>query len=407
MPASPTENAQSVCAPLKRESETATQITGSRTPCAANAARTTGRRWRTDAFAPQPPTPPPFTTAEDVAGYDALFNSALKCRRGVGWKYSTQIYCAHLLRNVIDLSDAIRTGTYREGVPRVVNITYPKKRTARSIPFRDRTFQRSINDTVLYPSMVRSFIYPNFACQRGKGTDAAREYWRNALHAAYLSYGTADFYIVCGDFKGYYDNMRHDVTNAMFASRLDPWTAYWVTRTLNRQYKGDKGYNPGSQMVQIAGISYLDRFDHFMKERLHVRRYLRYMDDFRAICRTEAEGRAILAAAAEEAANVGLALHPKKSRVVKAGDGALFLGFIYRVTSTGRVLMLRDPARVKETRRKYRRLARKIQRGEAAPDRLDASYQGVRACMEKGTNRRLVRRMDDFVNTIKKEIANA
>lgn len=153
--------------------------------------------------------------------------------------------------------------------------------------------------------------------------------------------------------------------------------------------------------------SYLDHFDHFMKERLHVRRYLRYMDDFRAICRTEAEGRAILAAAAEEAAKVGLMLHPTKSRVVKACDGALFLGFIYRVTPPGRVLMLRDPARVKETRRKYRRLARKIQRGEVAADRLDASYQGVRACMEKGTSRRLVRRIDDFVNTIKKEIANA
>lgn len=212
---------------------------------------------------------------------------------------------------------------------------------------------------------------------------------------------------MCGDFKGYYDNMRHDVTNAMFAARLDPWSAYWVTRTLDRQYKGDKGYNPGSQMVQIAGISYLDRFDHFMEERLRVRRYLRYMDDFRAICRTEAEGHAILSAASEEAAKVGLALHPTKSSVARAADGALFLGFIYRVTPTGRVLMLRDPVRVKETRRKYRRLARKIQRGEVAPDRLDASYQGVRACMEKGTNRRLIRRMDDFVNTIKKEITNA
>ena len=114
-----------------------------------------------------------------------------------------------------------------------------------------------------------------------------------------------------------------------------------------------------------------------------------------------------IAAAADESAKVGLTLHPEKSRVVKAVDGALFLGFVYRVTPTGRVLMLRDPARVKETRRKYRRLARKIQRGEVAADRLDASYQGVRACMEKGTNRRLVLRMDDFVNTIKKEIANA
>lgn len=345
--------------------------------------------------------------AECVAGYDALFDSTFKCRRGVGWKYSTQNYFIHMVRNVIELSDDIRNGRYREGKPHKVAIKYPKPRTAISISFRDRTFQRSTNDIVLYPAMVRSFIYPNFACQRGKGTDAAREYWRNALHAAYLSYGTADFCIVCGDFKGYYDNMRHDVTRAMFASRLDPWTAYWVMRTLDRQYKGDKGCNPGSQMVQIAGISYLDLFDHFMKERLRVRFYVRYMDDFMVICRTEEEGRAILAAAQEEAAKVGLALHPIKSRVVKAKDGALFLGFIYRITATGRVLMLRDPQRVKEARRKYRRLVNRMKRGEISPEKLDASYQGVRACMEKGTNKRLIRRMDDFVNSLKGELENA
>ena len=345
--------------------------------------------------------------AEGVAGYDALFDSTCKCRRGVGWKHSTQSYCLHMVRNVIELSYDIRSGRYREGKPHMVAITYPRPRTAMSIPFRDRTFQRSENDRVLYPRSVRSFVPANFACQKDKGTDAAREYWRNALHAAYLRRGTADFFVVCGDFKGYYDNMRHDVTNAMFRGRLDDWSAYWVTRTLDRQYKGDKGYNPGSQMVQIAGISYLDRFDHFMKERMRIRAYVRYMDDFRAICRTEEEGRAILAAAQEEAAKVGLLLHPTKSRVVRAKDGALFLGFVYRVTDTGRVLMLRDPQRVKETRRKYRRLVNRMKRGEVAPEKLDASYQGVRACMEKGTNRRLIRRMDDFVESLKGELENA
>lgn len=226
------------------------------------------------------------------------------------------------------------------------------------------------------------------------------------MHSAYLAYGTSDFYVVCGDFKGYYDNMRHDITNAMFRGRLDDWSGYWSTRTLDKQYSGDKGYNPGSQMVQIAGISYLDGFDHFMKEQLRVRRYVRYMDDFLAICLTEDEGRRILDSAGREAAKVGLSLHPRKSRVVRAMDGVQFLGFVYRITESGRVLMFRDPQRIKETRRKYRRLSAKIKRGEVAPDRLDASYQGVRSCMEKGTNVMLVRKMDDFVKMIKGEIEN-
>lgn len=405
MRASPTGYAPSICASGYGVTETARNSTGSLEPCAASAVQTTGRRWRTPAG--HPSTPPPFNDlAKYVAGFDALFDSAFKCRRGVGWKYSVQNYCLHLIRNALELSEALADGTYREGKPRIVAITYPKKRMAMSIPFRDRTFQRSLNDTMLYPATVCSFIHANFACQRGKGTDAARTYWRDALHAAYHRYGTADFYVVCGDFRGYYDNMRHDITNAMFRSRLDDWSAYWVTRTLDKQYKGEKGYNPGSQMVQIAGISYLDRFDHFMKEELRVKGYVRYMDDFRAICRTEEEGHAVLAAAQEEATSVGLSLHPKKSRIVAAKDGALFLGFIYRLTDTGRVLMLRDPQRVKEVRRKYRRLARRIACGELAPEKLDTSYQGVRACMEKGTNRRLVRRLDRFVEGLKMTFGN-
>lgn len=406
---SPTEQVRPGSASLEGCPEAALSSTGSPAPCAEESVRTTGRQWRTLADASHPSTLPPslpFSVEEAVAGSDALYASMLKCRRGVGWKHSTQIYCLHALRNVIDLSDAIRGGVYREGTPKVVHITYPKKREAMSIPFRDRTFQRSLNDVVLYPGMVRSFIYANFACQKGKGTDAAREYWRNALHRAYLKYGTDRFWVVCGDFKGYYDNMRHDITNALFASRLDPWSGSWTARTLDWQYKGDKGYNPGSQMVQIAGISYLDRFDHFMKERLRLKMYIRYMDDFRAVCRTEEEGRAVLAAASEEAAKVGLTLHPAKSRVIKAADGALFLGFIYRVAPSGRVLMLRDPKRVKEARRKYRRLAGKIRRGETAADRMDASYQGVRECLTKGTNLRLVRRMDRFMDSLKGEMEN-
>lgn len=81
----------------------------------------------------------------------------------------------------------------------------------------------------------------------------------------------------------------------------------------------------------------------------------------------------------------------------------MFLGFRYRVTETGRVLRLRDPACVKATRRQYRRLVGKIRKGEAEVGDLRRSYGSVRTFMCKGTNRRLVRRMDRFVEQLIKE----
>lgn len=73
--------------------------------------------------------------------------------------------------------------------------------------------------------------------------------------------------------------MSHSVVEQVFAAGLPPEIYVRVLEVLRRQYEGDKGYNPGSQMVQIAGISVLNGFDHYCKERLHIHHYIRYMDD--------------------------------------------------------------------------------------------------------------------------------
>ena len=80
------------------------------------------------------------------------------------------------------------------------------------------------------------------------------------------------------------------------------------------------------------------------------------------------------------------------------------MGFIFKVTETGRVLMLRDPAKVKALRRKFRRLTNKVRRGEAGAETIDESWECARSCMEEGNSARLLRNMDNFVNELKGEI---
>lgn len=69
--------------------------------------------------------------------------------------------------------------------------------------------------------------------------------------------------------------------------------------------------------------------------------------------------------------------------------------------------MFRDPAQVKAIRRKYRRLANRIGRGESDVEDLDTSYRCVRSFMAKGNSHKLIRRMDNFVENLKKEVLNA
>jgi len=343
---------------------------------------------------------------DSVIGCEALYRSAKKCFKGVGRKYSAQAYQIGIIENTVKLANELKSGRYRPGQTHVVKITYPKPRTAVAISFRDRVYQRSLNDNALYPQVVKGFVYANCACQRGKGTHEALQMFKAMLRRAYLKYGTDDFYVLSCDVRHYYDTMSHETTNAMFDSCVDSWTAKRVKETLDKQYKGEFGYNPGSQMVQIAGIAYLNGLDHFIKEKLRTKLYVRYMDDFHLIGETERELSDKMDSISEELAKVGMELHPDKTVLRKATAGIGFLGYTFKVTKGGKVLMFRDRKRVKEIRRRMIRLTNKIRRGECARTALRDSYQCVRSCMEHGNSNRLLRRMDSFYRSLERSIQN-
>lgn len=369
-------------------------------------ARTTGAAMTDASKKPSAYNAAHFNLEHSVIGEEALYISAKKCWKGVNHKHSAQSYILNIIERTVTLAKRLAKGTYSPGPTHIVKITYPKPRTAVAIGFRDRVYQRSLNDNAIYPQMTRSFVYANCACQRGKGTDTARNLFKSMLHRAYLKYGTNDFAILSGDVKGYYDSMRHDISNQMFKRSCDSWTAKRVVETLDRQYKGENGYNPGSQMVQIAGISYLNCVDHYIKEVLRVKLYVRYMDDFHVIERDVETLESFRAKISEKMSEIGMMLHPKKTQIVSASKGVVFLGYHFRVTETGKVLMFRDRKRVKEIRRRMIRLAHRIGRGDTRREALAESYQCVRASLEKGNSRGLLRRMDIFYNNLETEIDN-
>ncbi len=339
---------------------------------------------------------------ESVIGFDALYESMLKCRRGVIWKDSVAGFCLRSGEKIHNLSKELQDGTYKAKPPVHFMVTSPKPREIASIAFRDRVYQRSLNDNVVYPTMTKSFIHDNFACQAGKGTDAARERLKEFLRKHYRKYGP-DGYVLQVDIKGYYPNMNHAATEALFCSKLDPWTYQQVETILREQYEGTTGYNPGSQLVQIAGISMLDGLDHFIKEQLHIKFYIRYMDDFILIHSDRAYLENCLAQIRERLGVIKFYAHPKKTRIYPLKDGIEFLGFKFSLTDSGKVLMQIKPDNVKRERKKLRRMVAKCKRGELPRASVNASYQAWRTHASKGNSFKLIQRMDQYYKNLWEE----
>lgn len=340
-----------------------------------------------------------FMDMEEIIGFDALYESMHKCKRHVMWKGSVAHFVLNGVEETYKLSRELKNGTYKARSVTKFTITKPKKREIISVSFRDRVYQRSLNDNVLYPTMTRSFIRDNWACQKGRGTDDARDRVKVFLQRMYRKYGT-DFYVLQTDIHGYYPNMRHDVTNEMLRKKLSSDVAERAISILDGQYAGDIGYDPGSQMVQIVGISLMNDADHRMKEYLGLRTFGRYMDDsmmfhqekeYLEHCRKEIR---------KELSDKGLTFNEKKTRIFKATDGFVLLGFKYRLTETGKVIKIIDPKNVKERRRMLKKLVRKAKRGELTKKMVDESYYSWRAHAKKGRSFKLLQRMDKYYKSL-------
>lgn len=332
---------------------------------------------------------------EELFSEDNIWDSMLKRRKNVSWKPSVKQFvlngndeCSRMSRKVID-------GTWRNGKPHEIDILYPKKRKGLAIRFPDRVYQGILNDDVLYPEMTRHFIYANMACQKGKGPDKARDLLKKYLHNYFHHHGR-NGYVLQIDITGYYPNMRHDKVKEYFARYIPAHIMPLISDVLDQQYTGEVGYNPGSQMVQIAGISLLNPTDHMIKEILDIKHYIRYMDDFILIHESKEYLEYCLCEIKSMLADLGLSVSQKKTHITPLSKGFMFLGFKWNISETGKIYLNIDPKTVKHERKKLYRLVSKAKRGEITKEKVEECYQSWKAHAEHGDSYLLLKRLDRY-----------
>lgn len=336
---------------------------------------------------------------EKIIGFDALYDSMMKCKKGVMWKDSTVSYVLNGIESTLKLEEELKTGKYKARPPKTFTIFAPKRRDIISIVFRDRVYQRSQNDNVIYPTMVRSFIYDNMACQTNKGTDRARDRVKCFLQRQWRKH-KKEFYALQIDIHGYYPNMRHDIAECRFAEKLPPSVMKMITTTFEEQYGGDVGFNPGSQLIQIAGISMLDKVDHFIKEDLAIKCYLRYMDDLLLLHEDREYLEYCKMCIGESLMSIGFEYNPKKTQIYKVTKGINFLGFTFKLTDSGKVLMFLDSKNVKRERKKLFRLVGLVNQGERTKAKVYECYSGWYNHASKGSSTQLLNRMNQYLKSL-------
>jgi len=292
-----------------------------------------------------------FERMTSLQNLERAFRAARRGKRG---KLAVRAYTYQLEQRLLRTRERLVAGSYRFGPYREFRVCDTKPRKIVAAPFGDRVVHHAICQ-VIEPIFDRSFIHDSYACRVGKGNLGAVLRLRRFLRAAPRGY------VLSCDVRRYFQSVDHDNLLELLARKLKDRRLLELLRDLIETAPVDpevgpgKGIPIGNLTSQLFANVYLDPLDHFAKERLKLRRYVRYVDDFQAVH----PDKKYLHGVRETirgflAERLQLKLHPRKATVTPVRCGTDFLG--YRVW----------PHRMRVRRANLRRFIRRERKLRAA-----------------------------------------
>lgn len=331
-------------------------------------------------------------TYEEIISYDCLKEGLRKSCLGVMWKDSVANYRMNAVKNTWKLRQDLLNGTYKIQTYHVFHISEPKDREIVATRIRDRQFQRSLCDNYLYEAVTRGFIHDNCACQIGKGVSFAHKRMGVHLRKYFNQHGNEGWVLQC-DIAKYFPSTPHETARAAIRKRVEDDRVYQHVANIIDSFGGDHGIGLGSQASQLIELAILDDLDHYVKERLRIKHYIRYMDDFILIHHDRAVLENALREIRTKVEALGLNLN-KKTHIFPLKHGIKFLRWRYILTDKGKIVRRMDRRSITRERRKIKKLGAKVGDGELPERKLTESYQSWRAHARQGSTKSIVYQID-------------
>lgn len=294
-----------------------------------------------------------------------LMEAARICAKGTRWKRQVQAFMADRLVNCAKLRRELHDGTYEPTpVIRFRIVERGKPRDIRPVNFRDRVVQRCLCDYVLVPAVLRAMSPDSSACIEGKGLSYAFDNVRRILASA-----PWDGWAVQYDFKGYFASIPQDRLMATVDALVPDRRIRGIVRRIIGE--GD-GLELGSHVSQLLATYYPDPMDRAVSALPGCVGMHRYMDDGLAVFDTKAHAKAAKLEIARLAEEMGLTVHPDKTKLVPVRRPIVFCKTRFRKRDGGVTANVRKP----QTRRSIRHLRAALRLGVDNQEGVIASVLG-------------------------------
>lgn len=266
--------------------------------------------------------------------------------------------------NLAQLATAIYNKNYTPKPSIAFIIQKPVMREIFAADFSDRVVHHLIYRCI-YPFIDKKLINDTYSCRKGKGTLYGINRTKQFIRSCTGNY-KQDAYILKLDIRAYFMNIQHqiiydkvlgllpkektnylginketvlyllqqtifnDVTkNCRIKGNKSDWDNLPLSKSLFH-YNNNTGLPIGNLTSQVFGNVYLNDIDQYIKRKLHIKYYGRYVDDMIFVHQDKQYLQSIIPLIQDELTRIGLLIHPNKIVLEKADKGVLFLGQILK-----------------------------------------------------------------------------
>ena len=285
--------------------------------------------------------------------------------------------------NIINIKNIINSGNYIPGKYNIFLVREPKIRIIMSQNITDKVINHLIAKYFLIDVFDKTLIDFNIATRLNKGTHYGIKLTKKYLNEMKIKYDT--FYYLKFDISKYFYNIDHEIVKKLINKKIkdkkviniinniiDSTNREYVNNEINNlkngeierinklniseyekeikikeinnipYYKNGKGLPIGNMTSQILAVTYLNELDHYIKEKLKIKYYIRYMDDG-ILLHNDKEYLKYCLKEIEKILNLyKLKLNPKKTKINNIKTGIDFLGFRFYIKNDKIILKLRN-----------------------------------------------------------------
>jgi hypothetical protein len=219
-----------------------------------------------------------------------------------------------------EIQTKLRNETYNPGNYHSFIIYEPKRRVIQSMEIENRLVQHALYDYV-YEIFERVMINTSYACMKNRGSQLGML----KFHEYVRKVGKGGWIIKC-DIHHFFNSIDKNVLSQFLRKIIRDGK---ICRLLLKFIPMDiPGIPIGNLLSQLFANFYMSKLDHYIKDQLGIRYYVRYMDDFAFVVKSKSKAKELLQLVTNYVTNVLKLKLNSKTKIFPSYQGANFLGYL-------------------------------------------------------------------------------